>query len=148
MPCNCRKCDCSDHRLCSVVENRLKALACVFDAVAGGVVVPTTSLNGFGSVNSFVCPQATTALSNAWKYKNTILGTAMASFTIFLSIVFTNKSENSLMFTFALYLNPVLVTWLSLYILKQRCLNNEPILKKLQKLFCNFKKLASYLHYK
>ena len=89
-----------------------------------------------------------THYNRIWKYKNTILGTAMASFTIFLSLVFTNKSENSLMFTFALYLNPVLVTWLSLYILKQRCLNNEPILKKLQKLFCNFKKLASYLHYK
>ncbi len=83
-----------------------------------------------------------------WKYKNIILGTAVASFTVFLNLIFTNKSENSLIFTIALYLNPFLVTYLSLYILKQKSRNNELIPKELQKILLNFRKLASCLYYK
>lgn len=83
-----------------------------------------------------------------WKYKNIILGAAAASFTVFLSLIFTNKSQNSMIFTIALYLNPFLVTYLSLYILKQKSCNNKLIPKELQKIFLNFRKLASHLYYK
>ncbi len=89
-----------------------------------------------------------TRYNRIWKYKNTILGSVIAAFTIFLNLVFTNKSENSLIYTVALYFNPVIVTWLSLYILKQRCDNGEPMPEGLKKLFRNLRKLASHLRYK
>jgi hypothetical protein len=38
MPCNCRKCDCSNRASCILIENRLKTLACIFDKVADGTI--------------------------------------------------------------------------------------------------------------
>lgn len=38
MPCNCRKCDCSNRASCVLIENRLKTLACIFDKVADGTI--------------------------------------------------------------------------------------------------------------
>jgi len=41
MPCNCKKCDCQDARLCYLVTSRLTALACIFDKVADNVISST-----------------------------------------------------------------------------------------------------------
>jgi len=57
MPCNCRKCDCIDRKICYIVEARLNAMACVFDAVAGGLIGSTdpTAFSGFNVLNDILC---------------------------------------------------------------------------------------------
>jgi len=68
MPCNCRKCDCSDRKNCYVIEARLNAMACVFDAVAGGLIgsSDTTAFVGFQSVNNIVCQGGISSLAETY----------------------------------------------------------------------------------
>jgi hypothetical protein len=49
MPCNCRRCDCSNRASCLLIEGRLKTLACIFDKVADGTIsVDQRSILNFG----------------------------------------------------------------------------------------------------
>ena len=89
-----------------------------------------------------------THYNRTWKGKNTILGSATATLTIFLNLVLTNKSENSTFFAITLYIAPLLVIWLSFYVLKKKDFNNEPITQELKRLLHKFMKLASHLRYK
>lgn len=57
MPCNCRKCDCSDRKACYKIETRLKSLACIFDKVAEGVISQTDAavFGAFTEDDSPIC---------------------------------------------------------------------------------------------
>ncbi len=62
MPCNCKNCDCKDRRYCYLIENRLNALACIFDAVANGIIATDQEVfaasganPGFQPIASDVC---------------------------------------------------------------------------------------------
>lgn len=66
MSCNCRKCNCQDRKLCFIIENRLKAIACILDKVSEKILDNNNSqiFSNFDAKNDPICPNDDEKLSD------------------------------------------------------------------------------------